>query len=62
MKGIYLTKEGKKESVFIDLEDLRSEYESTYLNYWNKSNPMSFEKWLKKEKDIVIVKKSIKNT
>jgi len=33
MKGIYLTKEGKKESVFIDLEDLRSEYESTYLNY-----------------------------
>ena len=52
----------KKENIFIDLEDLRSEYESTYLNYWNKSNLMSFEKWLKKEKGIAIVKKLIKNT
>ena len=42
---------------FIDLEDLRSEYESTYLSYFKK-NPMSFEKWLKKEKDIVFIKKS----
>lgn len=49
----------KEETILIDLEDLRSEYESTYLSYFNK-NPMSFEKWLKKEKDIVIVKKLIK--
>jgi hypothetical protein len=41
----------KKETTFIDLEDLRSEYESTYLHYF-QNNPMSFEKWLKKEKGI----------
>jgi hypothetical protein len=41
----------KKETIFIDLEDLRSEYESTHLHYFQK-NPMSFEKWLKKEKGI----------
>ncbi len=49
----------KKETVFIDLEDLRSEYESTYLHYFQK-NPMSFEKWLKKEKGIIFIKKSKK--
>ena len=43
---------------FVDLNDLRSEYESTYLSYWNKENPLlSFEKWLKKEKGIVLIKK-----
>lgn len=41
----------KKETTFIDLEDLRSEYESTHLHYFQK-NSMSFEKWLKKEKGI----------
>lgn len=46
----------KKEETFIDLEDLRSEYESTYLSYFNQ-NPISFEKWLKKEKGIIIIKK-----
>ena len=46
----------KKEKTFIDLEDLRSEYESTYLSYFNQ-NPISFEKWLKKEKGIIIIKK-----
>jgi hypothetical protein len=52
----------KKETTFIDLEDLRSEYESTYLHYFQK-NPMSFEKWLKKEKGIdgIISIKKIKN-
>ena len=49
----------KKETTFIDLEDLRSEYESTHLHYFQK-NPMSFEKWLKKEKDIIFIKKSKK--
>jgi hypothetical protein len=46
----------KKETRFIDLEDLRGEYESTYLSYWLQ-NPMTFEEWLKKEKNIVIIKK-----
>ena len=42
---------------FIDLEDLRSEYESTYLHYF-LNNPMSFEEWLKKEKGIILIKKN----
>jgi hypothetical protein len=53
----FLQREEKK--ILIDLEDLRSEYESTYLSYF-KQNPMSFEKWLKKEKGIVIIKKKPK--
>lgn len=48
-----------EKNILIDLEDLRSEYESTYLSYFNH-NPMSFEKWLKKEKGIVIIKKKPK--
>jgi hypothetical protein len=48
-----------EKKILIDLEDLRSEYESTYLSYF-KQNPMSFEKWLKKEKGIVIIKKKPK--
>ena len=44
--------------LLVDLEDLRSEYESTYLHYWNKDNPlMSFKEWLKKEKGIILIKK-----
>ena len=52
-------KNNKKETTFIDLEDLRSEYESTYLHYF-LNNPISFEEWLKKEKGIIFIKK-IKN-
>lgn len=50
-------KEGTK---WIDLNDLRSEYESTYLSYFSKNNPITFEKWLKKEKGIIIIKKKPK--
>jgi hypothetical protein len=50
-------KNNKKETKFIDLEDLRSEYESTYLHYF-LNNPMSFEEWLKKEKGIILIKKN----
>lgn len=50
----------KEETILVDLEDLRSEYESTYLSYFNKSNPISFEKWLKKEKGIILIKKNKK--
>jgi len=53
----------KKETKFIietscnfDLEDLRGEYESTYLSYWLQ-DPMTFEEWLKKEKNIIFIKK-----
>lgn len=50
----------KEETILVDLEDLRSEYESTYLSYFNKDNPISFEKWLKKEKGIILIKKNKK--
>lgn len=46
-------------SEHIDLEDLRGEYESTYLSYFNKSNPITFEDWLKKEKGILIIRKKL---
>jgi hypothetical protein len=51
-----------KEITFIDLEDLRSEYESTYLHYWNKNNALlSFKQWLKKERGIVLISKHLIN-
>lgn len=43
---------GKK--ITIDLEDLRSEYESTYLAYVKSDDYMEFEEWLKKVKGITI--------
>lgn len=43
---------GKK--ITIDLEDLRSEYESTYLAYVKGGNYMEFEEWLEKVKGITI--------
>jgi hypothetical protein len=33
----------------IDMEDLRSEYESTYLAYVKSDDYMSFEEWLEKK-------------
>jgi hypothetical protein len=37
----------------IDLTELRSEYESTYLYYYkDKSDCMTFEEWLEKIKNI----------
>jgi len=52
-------KNNKKETTFVNLDELRSEYESTYLSYWLQ-NPMTFEEWLKKEKGIILIKKKIK--
>lgn len=48
------------EKTVIDLEDLRGEYESTYLAYGQNQNPISFDKWLKKEKGIVLTKQQKK--
>ena len=38
----------------IDLNDLRSEYESTYLAYVPKERQLSFNEWAKKEKGLDI--------
>lgn len=43
--------------IMVDLEDLRSEYESTYLAYVGVENSddfMTFEEWLEKYKGIKI--------
>lgn len=42
------------EKITIDLEDLRSEYESTYLAYVKGDDYMEFEEWLEKVKGITI--------
>ena len=44
-------------ATIIDLEDLRSEYESTYLHYFsNKKTYLSFKQWLLKYKNIELKK------
>lgn len=42
--------------ITIDLNELRSEYESTYLAYVKGNDYMEFEEWLKKVKGIIIKK------
>lgn len=41
-------------NITIDLEDLRSEYESTYLAYVKGNDYMEFEEWLEKVKGITL--------
>ena len=46
-----------KDTIQVDLTELRSEYESTYLAYYMKqSNYMEFEEWLEKVKNIKLIK------
>jgi hypothetical protein len=46
----------------VDLNELRSEYESTYLAYYsNNSNIMEFEEWLEKIKNLIVKKPKIKS-
>ena len=40
--------------IIVDLEDLRSEYESTYLAYVKGTDYLEFEEWLEKYKGIKI--------
>lgn len=40
--------------ITVDLEDLRSEYESTYLVYVKGDDYMEFEEWLEKVKGITL--------
>lgn len=43
----------------INLSKLQHEYETTYINHWNKDNPLlDFKQWLKKEKGIIFIKKN----
>lgn len=41
-------------TVIVDLEDLRAEYESTYLAYVKGSDYLEFEEWLEKIKGLKI--------
>ena len=44
-----------KQKIKVDLNELRSEYESTYLAYYmNNPNYMEFEEWLEKVKGITV--------
>jgi hypothetical protein len=46
-----------KEKNMVDLEDLRAEYESTYLAYVgieNSDDFMTFEEWVEKYKGIIL--------
>ena len=41
----------------MNLDTLKNEYKSNYLNYWNKDNPLlNFREWLKVKKGIIIIK------